>query len=247
MPAFEVIALDTATPQLRAPGAGDTYLLPRSAELAAGTAFGWAGATLWSSGANVIQQYNGGNAQRFEIFNTRTDASNFERAFLRWSANVFQIGTEASGTGTARNLRFMSQVQAISGSAGTPGYAFSASENTGFYWDGAYINFAVSGSRVAYIRASDASFPNMTINARSKLLSNTDSNVTLTNNSENAFNLLQLGGTSASYPAIKRSSTAIHIRLANDADFAELVFKLPTTNPGPGTLWNNAGVLSIGT
>lgn len=30
MAAFEVIALDTATPQLRAPGASDTYLVPRA-------------------------------------------------------------------------------------------------------------------------------------------------------------------------------------------------------------------------
>lgn len=31
MPAFEVIALNPATPQLRAPGAGDTYTFPRTA------------------------------------------------------------------------------------------------------------------------------------------------------------------------------------------------------------------------
>jgi hypothetical protein len=38
MAAFEVIALDTATPQLRAPGAGDTYTHPRQSLFLAGTA-----------------------------------------------------------------------------------------------------------------------------------------------------------------------------------------------------------------
>jgi hypothetical protein len=38
MAAFEVIALDTATPQLRAPGVGDTYTHPRQSLFLAGTA-----------------------------------------------------------------------------------------------------------------------------------------------------------------------------------------------------------------
>ena len=104
MAAFEVIALDTATPQLRAPGAGDTYSLPRSAAMAASTSFGWAGATLWSSGSNVIEQYNSTNAQTLNIYNTRTDASNYERGFVRWSSNAFQIGLEAAGSGSLRYI-----------------------------------------------------------------------------------------------------------------------------------------------
>lgn len=37
MAAFEVLSLDTATPQIRAPGAGDTYTFPRQAMFLAGT------------------------------------------------------------------------------------------------------------------------------------------------------------------------------------------------------------------
>ncbi len=37
MPALEVVALDVATPQLRAPGAGDTYAFPRPAQFTLGT------------------------------------------------------------------------------------------------------------------------------------------------------------------------------------------------------------------
>ena len=50
MAAFEVIALDTATPQLRAPGASDTYTFPRAVELPLGTANG----VLYLNGSKVV-------------------------------------------------------------------------------------------------------------------------------------------------------------------------------------------------
>jgi hypothetical protein len=47
------------------------------------------------------------NAQTFRIYNTFTSDTNHERGFLKWSSNVFQIGTEkGSGGGTARDLVF---------------------------------------------------------------------------------------------------------------------------------------------
>ena len=49
--------------------------------------------------ANTLAQRNGVNAQTFNIYNTFTDASNFERGFVRWSAGVLQIGTAGNGTG----------------------------------------------------------------------------------------------------------------------------------------------------
>jgi hypothetical protein len=59
--------------------------------------------------AGVLAQYNGTNAQTFNIYNTFTSATNHERGFLKWSSNVFQIGTEAgSGGGTARTVEFPS-------------------------------------------------------------------------------------------------------------------------------------------
>jgi hypothetical protein len=58
-------------------------------------------------GAGIIEQRNAANAQEYRIFNTFTSATNHERGFLKWSSNVFQIGTEkGSGGGTARALEF---------------------------------------------------------------------------------------------------------------------------------------------
>lgn len=56
--------------------------------------------------ANTLAQRNSTNAQTFRIYNTYTDASNYERGFMRWATNVLEIGAEAAGTGTQRQLRF---------------------------------------------------------------------------------------------------------------------------------------------
>jgi hypothetical protein len=56
--------------------------------------------------ANTLALRNGTAAQTFNVYNTFTDASNYERGFTRWASNVFEIGTEAAGTGTVRELRF---------------------------------------------------------------------------------------------------------------------------------------------
>lgn len=61
---------------------------------------------IYRDSAGVLAQRNSTNAQTFRIYNTFTDASNYERGFMRWATNVFEIGAEAAGTGTQRQLRF---------------------------------------------------------------------------------------------------------------------------------------------
>jgi hypothetical protein len=56
--------------------------------------------------ADTLAQRNSTNAQTFNIYNTYTDASNYERAGLKWNANVFEFASEAAGTGTARDFSF---------------------------------------------------------------------------------------------------------------------------------------------
>jgi hypothetical protein len=56
----------------------------------------------------------------------------------------------------------------------------------------------------------------------SQMRSTVDGNLTLINNANNNFSLLQLGGTTSSFPALKRNSTAIDVRLADDSGFAGL-------------------------
>lgn len=65
----------------------------------------------FSGGANIWEQRNSTNAQTFRLYNTYTDASNYERGFFRWNTNVLEIGSEAAGTGTNRILKLQSAAQ----------------------------------------------------------------------------------------------------------------------------------------
>lgn len=95
------------------------------------TATGTPDTILTRDAANILAQRNGTNAQNFRLYNTFTDASNYERAFLAFSTNIFQIGTAAAGTGTARNMQIVT-----AGSArwtiDTSGNFLAATDNS---WD----------------------------------------------------------------------------------------------------------------
>ena len=54
--------------------------------------------------ANTVEQYNGTTAQAWRLYNTRTDASNYERLDVSWSANVVRLNAEFAGTGVQRNI-----------------------------------------------------------------------------------------------------------------------------------------------
>lgn len=75
--------------------------------------YGWSSGTVSSfdtaifrDAAGALAQRNGVNAQAFRLYNTFTDSSNYERAALKWSSNVFTLDSqEIAGTGVARPLR----------------------------------------------------------------------------------------------------------------------------------------------
>ena len=63
------------------------------------------GAVLVGEAANILAQRNSTSAQAFHVYNTYTDASNYERASLSWATNIFTINAgSALGTGTGRDL-----------------------------------------------------------------------------------------------------------------------------------------------
>ena len=83
------------------------------ARVGSGGAFAWSSISnsegnpdlfLRRDAANILAQRNGTNAQTFRVYNTYTDASNYERGFFQWNSNVLEIGTEAGGTGTNRTV-----------------------------------------------------------------------------------------------------------------------------------------------
>ncbi len=55
--------------------------------------------------AGTVSIKNSTTAQTLNVYNTYTDASNYERAYLSWGSNIFDIGVQAAGTGTVRTMR----------------------------------------------------------------------------------------------------------------------------------------------
>ena len=58
--------------------------------------------SLFRDAANTLAQRNGTNAQTSRVYNTYTDASNYERLSTTWSSNVCYTKPENAGTGSAR-------------------------------------------------------------------------------------------------------------------------------------------------
>jgi hypothetical protein len=57
--------------------------------------------------ANTLAQRNSTNAQTFRLYNTYTDASNYERADFTWVSNVARWQSAAAGSGTVRNMEIV--------------------------------------------------------------------------------------------------------------------------------------------
>ena len=55
--------------------------------------------------ANTLALRKGTAAQALNVYNTYTDASNYERGYSRWNAGVFEFGMETAGTGTTKHTR----------------------------------------------------------------------------------------------------------------------------------------------
>jgi len=167
--------------------------------------------TLNASGETEL--VNGTNAAGpLRVYNTFTSATNHERGFLRWSSNVFQIGAEAgSGGGTARDLEFLTNgiTRLTINTAGTA--TFSASLSA--------ANFITAGTNAA-----------LNVSGKFALSSPVNASITMAGiGSQSAnFDLLRFGGASSSYPALKRDTTTLQARLADDSAFTAIQGKLTT-------------------
>lgn len=105
--------------------------------------------------ANVIAQRNTTNAQAMRVYNTFTDASNYERGVLAWIANQFNVGTQNAGTGGNRAMNLTAGGVIDISPGGTSRYEFA---NTAFitFADNTY-DIGVSGSnrfRTLYLATS---------------------------------------------------------------------------------------------
>lgn len=86
------------------------------------TADGAVDLVLRRDAANILALRNSTSAQTFRVYNTYTDASNYERGIFDWNAtaNTLTIGTQAAGTGTVRNIALVGGNLTIASAVATP-------------------------------------------------------------------------------------------------------------------------------
>jgi hypothetical protein len=203
-------------------GTGVAYFLSGGITATDGKYFGFSNGVnvatdlfIYRDAANTLAQRNGANAQAFRVYNT-TDGTNSEFGGIRWAANVFTIGPQTAGTGTARATSFVD-------GTGTERIGINASNGV--------VNVAsmqlITSSSISYIGADTAGFT-----LRYASGSNTDM-------------MVRFAGTTSSFPALKRSSTTLQARLADDSAFTNIQGKLTTDTAYTATVIVPTGYLTL--
>jgi hypothetical protein len=169
--------------------------------------------TLQRETNNSLAQRNGTNPQTLFLFNTYSNSTNYERGKIAWTNNVLTIGTEkGSGGGTARALEL--QTDGAARMSITAGGSILHAISTGVLgWNTSTLLRPLSG----------------------------DGTLGLYNNAQNDFGRLQFGGTNSNFPALKRTNTALQVRLADDSSYTTIDAQLraqgtaPTNSTDTGT------------
>ena len=207
--------------------------------------------------ANTLALRNGaGVPQAFRVYNTYLGTTANEWFEIDWktTAGLLKIGTASGGTGVGRPIELNASGSYINFNIGTiVKFAVASTSNL------SYQDFKFNSHNSHDIGASGANSPrnvyvgtslftgvggiNFDINAR--LRSPATDVITLYNNGLSDFNRLQFGGTTNLFPAIKRSSTTLQARLADDSAFAPIQGKLTTDTAYTATVVAATGYITI--
>ena len=191
-------------------------------ELLAGNVLNWNGDAiiLRDGAANTLALRNSTSAQTFNIYNTYTDASNYERGSLAWSGNSLYLRSQNAGTGSSRSV-VLDGSQVIFQTASNSRWRVDANGHFTAGTDNTYDIGASGATRPRFVFVADSLVAPSTgtfyVQNRLRITSSADGIALLANNATTDFNRLQFGGTTASFPALKRSTTNIVVRLADDS------------------------------
>lgn len=173
--------------------------------------------------ANTLALRNGTSAQAFNVYNTYTDASNYERGVFGWGSNLFVLGTEKAGTGIPRALQIRIDGNNV-WQFNPAGHLVANSDNTfdiganganrprNIFVAGTVTTGGLLGGTAGYVGWS----------GRVMMRSPSDGVLAMYNNAETDFGRLQFGGTTSTFPALKRSGQFIQARLADDSAFTSM-------------------------
>ena len=216
---------------------------------------------LFRDAANNLALRNTTSSQIFSVYNT-VSGINFEKLNIEWAGNTLFLYTAQGGTGVARNIIFGTSGAAtlsfLIGNAVV--WKFDASGNFLSNVDGA-VNIGASGAnRPNTIFSSAEIIPGSNLHflsnsgllywdTRSIISSPADGDLLFRDSTAATFGLIKLGGTTSSFPAIKRSTTHLQVRLADDSDFTivdVIGVKFPTS-PTPSSDVNTFDYYKEGT
>lgn len=187
--------------------------------------------SLFRDAANTLAQRNSTTAQKFNIYSTYTDASNYQRGIIDAgvrTANMFTLAADNLGTGPAMGLQF--GVALTAGGGVTSIANFNTSGH--FLWntDNTYDIGASGATRprniyVAAISTSGTRFESGTTGSNgglhvigsSWLTASANGNWTMWNNGQTDFGILQFGGTTNVFPALARIGTGLQFQTADGA------------------------------
>lgn len=207
--------------------------------------------------AYTLAQRNATNPQTFNVYNTYTNSTNYERGFLKWNTNVLQIGTEkGSGGGTARALEFqtdgttrlaINSAGAVTASNLTSNSYCLVADNNRYSWSSADISIYRDASNAIGIR--DGSTPT---NAQTFRVYNTYTSLTNRENiriaaASNVFYIepekgsgggtlrpLVVGHGATTYAALPAASAALEGARAYVSDWTGAATFGTTVNAGGG-------------
>lgn len=106
-------------------------------------------ANLFGDAANTLALRNSTNAQAFNIYNTYTDGSNYERGALNWYGNSLYLLTEKAGTGTSRGiiLQPASGIVQVVGSLAASGDDVRTLGTSALKWQELQLSRSIQGSK----------------------------------------------------------------------------------------------------
>jgi hypothetical protein len=214
--------------------------------------------------ANTLALRNGANAQAFRVYNT-TNGTNSESLNAYWAGNTAYLLTVGVGTGPSRNLvvgtaannaslAFWTNAAERWSIGGSTGHLLAGTDNT--YDIGASganrpRNVYVGTNIISPQFVTDAfgffttSGGYISFFSRAGFESPADGVIKLRNAADTDFNRLQFGGTTSSFPALKRSTTTLQARLADDSAFASVQGKLTTDTAYTATVIVPTGYLTL--
>jgi len=224
-------------------------------QLASTESLGWSSATqpysanadlrLFRDTNDTLAQRRTTNPQTYNIYNTFSNSTNYERGKIAWTNNVLTIGTEkGTGGGTARALQF--QTDGVTGLTMTTNGMLSMA-----YTDGSssYMDFGDARFRVGVRGGIGSLATDGTSRAIQIHCNGIGANASTTGfyiysiGTISYGGLFQFGGTTTNFPALKRTNTVLQVRLADDSAYTTIdaQHRLQGTAPTNSTDTGTAG------